>query len=440
MHLDRGTLGPTLALAAIACGSAPQPSAPPAPAAATPAITAARPVFETIAPERCAAAVQDRFAIDTSAEPRACVALYEALVSLEPLLGTAARGLALVRDQRGRCGDTCPDLASALMSDATLAYYRGGDHTLHVNDATFDGPRWRGGTPSPTELAAYLRALGVDWPGLVARVRALPGADLPAGDLPLGDPRVLDAIVRRGPPVLLGGDVTLADLFRHELAHAIQLHDDTGPLHIGGWCSFTDWHEAGAGEPADGYVAGALGFEHPIVASRLMLGLPRGESIYRHAAAGPATPYAHFDPFEDFAESVRLAHADPGALAGASPVRFLLTATPAVLRDPALRVVILPGTRELVAAPDGAYAMAAIRRLGAALLPEAAAVADARPLPIPADATAAERDVIARAGLVVTIDGHTFRPTDAAFRYLFSRIRAGLEELEEFNRSLPAPE
>jgi hypothetical protein len=438
MRIDLGMLA--LAAVGLGCGSAPSPSAPPAPAAAALAITAARPVFETIAADRCAAAVQDRFAIDTSPEPRACVALYEALVSLEPLLGDAARGLTLVRDQSGRCGDACPDLASALMSDATLAYYSVRDHALHVNDATFDGPRWRGGEPAGDQLADYLRALGVDWPALVARVRALPGAALPAGDLPAGDPRVLDTLVRLGPPVLLAGDVTLADLFRHELAHAIQLHDDGGALNAGSWCSFTDWQEAGTGEPADGYVAGGLAFEQPIVASRLMLDLPRGDAVYRPAAAGLPTPYARFDPFEDFAESVRLAHADPGALATASPVRFLLAVTPAVLRDPALRAVIVPGTRELLAAPDGAAAMAAIRRLGPALLPEAAALADARPLPIPADATERERAYLAMVQLVVTIDGHTFRPTDAAFQYMFSRVRTSLRELDEFQRGLPTPE
>lgn len=391
---------------------------------------------ETIAPDRCAAVMQERFAIDTSPEQRVCVPLFEAIVSLGPQGQEVARGLTIVRDRRGRCGDLCLDLASALMSDAMLASYRTSKHELHVTDATFEGPRWKGSKPSVETVAVYLGGLGLDWMGLVDRVRALPGAALPAGPLEVGDERVLDTIVRLGPRILMHGEVTLADLFRHELGHALQLHAQI-MFQISGWSRLTGWTESRNGELADGFIGGGYEGEQPIVASRLILGLPRGASSYRPAASGPPTGYAQFDPMEDFGESVRLAHADPAALARISPVRLLAAGTADTLRDPVVRAAIVPGVRALLASDEGIYAMMVLRRLGPAILPEAASLADVRPLPWPADATAEERADFAKAELVVTIGAHTFRPTDAAFLEMLRRYRADAKELDEFNRGLP---
>lgn len=389
---------------------------------------------ETIAPERCAAVMQERFAIDASPEPRVCVPLFEAIASLGPRGAEAARGLVIVRDRRGRCGDRCPDLASALMSDATLAMYVTRGHALHVTDATFEGPRWKGPEPSAVAVAAYLEGLGLDGPGLVARVRALPGVTLPPGPLEAGDERVLDAIVRAGPRILLGSEAALADLLRHELGHAIQLHGEmSGPIH--GWSRLTGWTES-EGEVADGFIGGGFESERPIVASRLILGLPRGDANYLPAPSGTPTGYAAFDPMEDFAESVRLAVSDPRALARSSPVRLLAAGTPEALADREVRVAIAPAVRALLASEDGPYAMRVLERLGPAILPEAAPLADARPLPWPADATASERADFAAMRLVITIGGHTFRPTDAAFLAMLQRLRVIDREIEELQQGL----
>lgn len=401
--------------------------------AAAPALPAR--TVETIPPAQCAAAMQERYAIDTSPEPRLCVPLFEAIASLGAPGRDVARGLTIVREHRGFCGDQCPDLASALMSDATLAMYRIAKHELHVYDATFEGPRWIGPPPSAEALATYLAGLGLDWAGLVTRVRSLPGVTLPAGPLPAGDERVLDAIVRVGPRLLMGGDAALADLVRHELGHALQLHE-RAQERVHGWSALTGWTETAYGEVADGYVGGGYANEDPIVASRLILGLPRGASSYRPPPQGLPSGYAQFDPMEDFAESVRLAHADPRALARLSPARLLAAAVPDVLDDRELRRAIAPGVRALLASADGPYAMRVLERLGTALLPEAAALADPRPLPWPADATADERADFDRMRLVVAIGGYTFRPTDAAFALMLRQLRATNRDLEEFNKGL----
>jgi hypothetical protein len=391
---------------------------PPAPA----------PLVETVAPEACAAELQARYAIDVSREPRVCVPLYEALVSL-PQAHELARGMVIVRDARGFCGDTCPDLASAMYSEAQQASYSIGKHELHVTDALFDGPRWRGPAPSPDQVAAYLAGLGLDWNAFVSGVRALPGVALPPGNLPEGDVRVLDAFVRVAPRVMLGGDIAIADLIRHELGHVIQLRG-VGLLGHYAWSRLTGWIHARGGTPAQPFLP-TYSPEEAIVGSRLALGLPRGEGRYRSLRPGAPTLYAQFDPWEDFAESVRLAYRTPRALAQQSAVRLFLAGAPDSLRDPVVRAAIVPTLKVVLDDEGCGFALATVRTLGKALLPEAAVLADPRPLPFPADATERERAQVTEERCVAQVGGHVFRPTDRAFAAFFADVRADIQALDQ---------
>lgn len=251
-------------------------------------------------------------------------------------------------------------------------------------------------------------------------------------DVPRGDPRVFDAIVRTGPRVLLGGDVPLVDLLRHELGHAVELHRPAFEQTIAGWSSLTGWREDGD-EIADGFVGGGFASEQPIVASRLVLALPRGAGSYVLHGSAP-TGYAAFDPMEDFAEAFRLAHADPVALGTRSPVRLLAIGVP--LGAP-LRRFIAPAIRALLAPDaDPIYAMAIVRAYGTALLPEAAAFDDARPLPIPSDLDPKLRAYVDPAQLVVEMDGHRIRPTDVQIARYLTDIATRVRDMEEFDRGL----
>jgi hypothetical protein len=83
--------------------------------------------------------------------------------------------------------------------------------------------------------------------------------------------------------------------------------------------------------------------------------------------------------------------------------------------------------------------MRVIEGAGESILPEAAELADARPLPVPADATTEERAIVTEAQLVVTVGGQTFRPTDAAFQTWFTQLRADLAAEKELERTLNTP-
>lgn len=414
--------------------SAPAPIA--APAVASPAIATPAPLAEAACPDE----LRVRYGIDVTPEPRICLPLAAALAPLGPASLAEIHGLAIVRDGRGRCGDDCPDLATELLSDAALAFYRIDGHALHVVDATFTGPRWRGGTPAPAAVQAYLDALGLrDWDALVARVRALPGAALPAV-VPPGAPEVFDAIVRRGPAQLLGGEVSLVDLLRHELGHAVLLRHLIENDAAGRWSSVTGWREAN-GEVADGFVGGVYASERPIVASRLVLGLSRGAAS-RYRPLGPApTAYGAFDPMEDHAEAFRLVHADPEALGRRSPVRLLIAAAGELdLRAPRLVRFVRPGVAALLAAgADPVLAMAVLRAHRAALVPAASDLADPRPLPMPATIHPTVRAAVEAAAFVVEVDGLQFRPSDAAIAAFIAEAEAWRVEQEEFQRLLDEP-
>lgn len=388
----------------------------------------APPKDETIAPEACAAELRARYAIDITPEPRACVPLFEALASL-PQAQHLAHGLVIVRDHRGYCGETCPDLASAIYSDAQQASYSVPRHELHLTDAAFTGSRWRSGPPSHERVQAYLAELGIDWRGFVERVRRMPGVVLPPGELPEADVRVFEAFVQVAPRVMLGGETSLADLLRHEMGHMIQLRGFGMYGHLA-WSRLTGWVFAKSGDPAQPFLPSYTP-EQAIVGSRLALGLPRGQGEYRPTRAGAPTPYAQFDPWEDFAESVRLAYRDPRALARTSAVRLFVAGTPASLRFPEVRALIVPTLTLLLADEGCPLSLAAVRTLGAALLPEAAPLADPRPLPVPADVTDRERKRVDEGQCTATVGAYTFRPTDQAFAAFFAEQRSDLRALDQ---------
>lgn len=399
-------------------------------------VVAPPPVGETVSPETCAAELRTRYAIDVTPEPRLCVPLFEALASL-PQVRELAHGMVLVRDARGFCGETCPDLASAVYSDAQQASYWIGPHALHVTDALFSGSHWRGPVPTHDQVAAYLGGLGLDWPGFVARVRALPGVTLPAGELPEGDVRVLDAFVHAAPRVMMGGEVPVADLLRHELGHMIQLRGSGMDAHHA-WSRLTGWVAVRVGGPAQPFMP-TYTPEDAIIGSRLALGLPRGEGTYRITRPGSPTLYAQFDPWEDFAESVRLAYRDPQRLAATSAVRLFLAGTPASVRVTAVRPLIAPTVKVLLADEGCELSLATMRSLGDALLPEAAPLADPRPLPFPADTTAREREAVDKARCTAQLGALVFRPTDAAFTAFFQDVREDLRSLDKICGG-PCPE
>ncbi len=434
----------------VACrGAAPRPADAPPEARAVGPLPAAAAAPSTVsapdAPAACARRLQELHAIDVTPEPRICGPLEAAIDLLPPRLQTRVRGLLIARDARGPCGDRCPDLASALMSDGALLYFQNVPGVLHVLDAAFEGPRWRGGTPSPDAVAAYLAGLGLaDWAAFVARLRARPCVSLPP-DLPEGDPRAFEQLVQRGASVLLGrDDVSLRDLIVHELGHAILVHgDDFGRIEA--WSSIAGWRDRRTGEVADGYATSVFTSERPIVASRLVLGLPRGDDVhYVPPDDGLPTGYAHFDPMEDHSESLRLAVTDPVALGRASPARLLVLGAGVLdLARPALAPFLAPGARALLAeGVDPGLAMETLRAHASALerQPELLdALHDPRPLPEPIGLHAEVPKLFNAEALVWQVAGRTLRPHDATIRARQVEVDRYLRSRDELQEALDAP-
>jgi hypothetical protein len=433
----------------VACGAdAPRPADPTPEARAVaplPAVEAPSAVSATDAPAACARRLQERHAIDVAPEPRICAPLAAAIDLLPTHLQPRVRGLLIARDARGPCGDRCPDLASALMSDGALLYFQNVPGVLHVLDAAFDGPRWRGGTPSPEAVVGYLDALGLpDWDAFVGRLRSRPCVSL-SPDLPEDDSRAFEELVRCGPSILLGrDDVSLRDLIVHELGHAIQVHGhDFGRIEA--WSSVAGWKDRRTGEGADGYATGVFTSERPIVASRLVLGLPRGDDgYYVPPEHGLPTGYAHFDPMEDHAESLRLAVTDPVALGRASPARLLVVGAGVVdLTTPELAPFLAPGARALLAeGVDPGLAIETLRAHTAALerQPELLdALHDPRPLPEPTGLHAEVPKLFNADALVWQVAGRTLRPHDATIRARQVEIDRYLRSRDELQEALDAP-
>lgn len=280
----------------------------------------------------CPARLLREHLVDVGQAPEICEALSAAIAFLGPAARAEVRGLRIVRGSRGPCGDACPDLATTLMSEAALAFYRVQTHELHVLDAMFDAPRWRAPPPDFDAVRVYLATLGIGWDELVTRVRAVTGAEL-AGEVPLGDVRVFEAVVAHGPRILLEGDISRGGILLHELGHALLLRADGDAARTRVWASLSDWRvlgQSGYHDRADGYFGGELKGELPLVASRLALGLGRGAgTLYRPSAGegatltGFPTRYAAFDPREDYAESLRLLRDDPVRLGQVAPAKLL---------------------------------------------------------------------------------------------------------------------
>lgn len=335
------------------------------------------PVAPAPAPETCAARLLREHRIDIAPAPEICEPLSAAINLLGPTAQAEIKDLVIVRGTRGPCADFCPDLASALMSDAALAFYRIGAHELHVLDAMFDGPRWRSPSPAEEALTAYLDALGLTWEALVTRVREVTGVELP-DSLARGDTRIYQAIVEHGPRILLGREVSHESILLHELGHAILLRAEGEARRTALWSALSDWREAGPGgydTPADGVLGGQLSGELPIVASRLALGLPRGDdALYRPHAEVFATGYAAFDPREDYAEALRLLRDDPVRLGQVAPAKllYILAEVGAGRSTDELRVLlavhrafVAPGLTALSAFPEALHKVEAV--LGPAL-------------------------------------------------------------------------
>ncbi|MCC6624510.1 MAG: hypothetical protein IT385_24900 [Deltaproteobacteria bacterium] len=437
-------------LALVACARTEEVTPPTAPGpevGAAPDVEAAPEVEAPVAvvsptASSCAQELMRAYAIDVTPEPRICEALAQAIAPLSPEHREMVKGLVIVRDARGPCADACPDLATALMSDGALAFYRNVRRELHVLDAAFEGPRWRGGRPTPEALRALYAALDLpDWRALVERVRALPGSAL-APDPPEGDPAVLDAIVRGGARTLLGGEVPLADLVRHELGHAILDALEPSPGLIGMWATLSRWTDH-RGSPADGYATGVWTGERPAVAVRLVLGLPRGPSYYTPGEGLP-TRYAAFDPMEDFAESLRMAHADPVALGRASPAKLLVMAAGAIdLSTPALRPFLVPGVAALLAPHvDPSLASRTLRAHADVLALEVEALralADPRPIALPPDAHPELGAMLDAQRFPVAVGPLVLRPSDAAIARVLAEHDRYLRQRDEIDAQLRAP-
>jgi len=425
--------------------------APPAPAptlvttAPSEVVVAPAPApIEDAAHTTCAERLRARDGIDVGPEPRICDDLEAALALLPAALRDKVKDLVIVRDARGPCQDRCPDLASALMSDGALAFYRVGRHELHVLDATLEGARWRGAAPTDEAIRVYVDALGLpDWAALVARLRARPCVTLPA-DVPEGASVVFEQIVRCGAPILLGHDVPRRDLLLHELGHAVLLAEKDESARVRAWGTLSGWRARAEDKRADGYVGGFFASELPIVASRLALGLPRGDdSRYLPTLGGLPTGYAGFDPMEDYAESLRLALTEPVALGRASPAKLLVLGAGAIdLTRPDLRPFLGPGARALLAAGvDPGLAMETLRAHAGAFATEPAlldALHDPRPLPPPAGLHAEVTTLAESDALVLVIEGRVLRPHDDTIRALYADLDHYLRERDEIQKGIDA--
>ncbi|MEZ6189022.1 MAG: pyridoxal-phosphate dependent enzyme [Planctomycetota bacterium] len=253
-------------------------------------------------------------------------------------------GLTLRRAPAAEAPADAP-LALRLMARATHAWFSTRERAIVVTDAGVGTPTWDGPAPEAKALAAFLHGLeealevecpvDADLPGLTPAWRAFvlrAGERLMPGEWPSpdavapGDPAFLSRFLDAGVAASLGGQrPSLEALLIHELGHALQLGPNGEAGRIAAWSTLSDWREGTQRKPADGYVAGSWGHEDPLVLIRLLLGAPRGEgaTFAPHPQARFPTPYARFDPREDFAECYRLALTDPDLLAERAPEKLL---------------------------------------------------------------------------------------------------------------------
>jgi hypothetical protein len=392
----------------------------------------------------CAERLLARDSIDISPAPQICADLEAALDLLPPIMRAEVHGLQIARTAPGPCGETCPDLATALLSDGALAFYRIADHALHVLDAFIDGPRWRSPAPGRAAIRTWLDELGLsDWNALVAQMRMRPCFSLPE-KVPEGDPLVFHEIVRCGAPLLLGGPVVKRDLLLHELAHAVQLRARGESARVRAWATLSQWFTPSENEPSDGYVRGIYASERAIVASQLALGLPRGEGCHYVPDGALPTPYAGFDPMEDFAESLRLALTRPEALGRVSPAKLLVLGAGVVdFADPRFAPFLAPGATALLApGVDPHMAMETLRAHAKVLATQPAlldALHNAAPPPSLKGLHPEVREASGLDRLTLVIEGRTLRPHDQTLKALFGKYGGWLHERDALQRMPDEP-
>lgn len=275
--------------------------------------------------------------IEIPVEPEVQAAFQEAWKLLPPAHQKHLEGFEVRRTPIYVVPEGSP-LVVRLLSFAAHAYTKAFDKQIVVTDAGLHGEGWKAGPATRAEvrdllagLADGLRvpvparpddpALEAAWKDLVARLAEVTGVSWPAAGEP-GNPAILDQMVREMVRLCLGGTrPSLAHLLVHELGHAVL---DTG-VGVTAWGRISGWTERETGEEADGFVGGGWAVEQPLVMLRLLLGGDRGPEAV-HLVSPDATfvtPYASYDPREDFAESYRFLLTDPARLAKASPEKLL---------------------------------------------------------------------------------------------------------------------
>jgi len=229
-------------------------------------------------------------------------------------------------------------LSLRLLDRGAFAFFTNVERRICVTDAGARlAPSWGQAPPTREQMAAFLldevgyevpgeRAQQIDeaWRRFVVTVYAWRGEPAPTPLPAVGAVEVLDRFLVDGVRRSLGGDVPLEQMLFHELAHAVQNHLRRMEPHMTMWGSLSGWRERDGDKPADGYSSGRFAIERPVVLIRLLLGLPRGDSLYvPHERARFVDTYARYDLREDFAECARLMAYDPQRLAEAAPMKFL---------------------------------------------------------------------------------------------------------------------
>jgi len=267
-------------------------------------------------------------------DPSSAQALESARARLPERLRARVEGVEVVRRPDLGVPDAAP-LDLRLFGRGALAFFDTSEGVVVVTDAGASGvATWAGPAPSADDVEVFLARIApaldpadgsaldavARWERFRDHVSAWAGRPL-EGDL--GDVRVLDAFLAEAPWRALGGRVPLEALLLHELAHAVQLAGDDFQARVLAWSAVTGWRERRDGSIADG-VAGQWLSERPVALVRLLLDGPRGDSEYEPGgAADGVSPYALFDPREDFAEAARAMSYAPREFAAAHPARFM---------------------------------------------------------------------------------------------------------------------
>ena len=406
-------------------------------------------------------------AVAPQVEPEVREAFLRALRAIPEEHRSLLQDLALRRAPAPELPPEAP-LVYRIWAAATLAMYRSGPHEIVVFDEAARGHvAWSTPAARP-DLYALVIALGdalrapapagpddpaleASWAELAGKIHRLAGRAPPDATPPLGDPAALDLLVVHGRRFMLGGEPELWQLLVHEIGHAVQL----GKGDIEGWASLSGWWDADDG-PADGFVWGSFSNELPIVAMRIALGADRGPlARYRPAAdARFPTPYASFDPIEDFAECYRFLATDPLALAGSAPEKFLAVdalgwcrdggGEPGPLRLPVAKLMaapwrepVLAGAKRLIGAeadrpgPLTRVVVALLRAHASVLVDSAAELAMHAPPAWPEDLPPEVAAWVARDSFEARVGDRILRPApERVLEVIEAALRTRTDEIE----------